>query len=513
MIMKAKHKENITLAGLVGATLLAGGLLTIPGAIASTDVVDEITITVPPSCSLSSTGGDSHTAEISNGQTNSSVGESTIKTYCNDNNGFSIYAIGYTDDELGKTVLTSSTLGQSHDILTGTNTTGNSSWAMKLSTITTPEPTYPLIIAGSTNDTDKEQGDPDYTSFQEVPDDYTLVAKRKSGTDTGTNAEGATLKTTYQVHISNTQSAGTYTGQVKYTMVHPYNTDAPEIPMMSSCSSSPMISTVAPGITHMQDINSSNRTTVLGSLAQGATYQIKDNRDNETYCVGKLADDNLWMLDNLALDLTDSTILNSLSSSNTNIDQINETAILTSLKSGNRSAGSQYATAGVGDLTSGDSYSVPLANLMHKYTIPSDTISVAGGYKIGGYYNFCAVSAGSYCYDNDPSQTPSHGNTSSSICPNGWRLPIYQDPTYDYKLLYSKYNNDYAAFRMAMRLPLTGSFFNGSMYEQSNNGRWWSSSENAYGGIYVLYSSTNTIGTSYNGWPTNGMPIRCILDH
>ena len=210
--MKVIQKENVALVGLVGTTLLAGGLLTLPGVLASTDAVDEITITVPPSCSLSSTGGDSHTAEILNGQTNSSVGESTIKAYCNDNNGFSIYAIGYTDNELGKTVLTSSTLGSTYDILTGTNTTGNSSWAMKLSTITSPEPTYPLIIAGSVDDTDKEQGDPDYTSFQEVPDDYTLVAKRTSSTDTGENAEGATLKTTYQVHISSTQSAGTYTG-------------------------------------------------------------------------------------------------------------------------------------------------------------------------------------------------------------------------------------------------------------------------------------------------------------
>ena len=56
--------------------------------------------------------------------------------------------------------------------------------------------------------------------------DYTLVAKRTSGTDTGQNAEGSTLKTTYQVYISPDQPAGTYVGQVKYIMIHP-NT-APE---------------------------------------------------------------------------------------------------------------------------------------------------------------------------------------------------------------------------------------------------------------------------------------------
>ena len=31
---------------------------------------------------------------------------------------------------------------------------------MKLTAITSPTPTYPVIIAGSTDDTDKEQGDP-----------------------------------------------------------------------------------------------------------------------------------------------------------------------------------------------------------------------------------------------------------------------------------------------------------------------------------------------------------------
>ena len=93
-----------------------------------------------------------------------------------------------------------------------------------------------------------------------------------------------------------------------------------DIVPQSSCPTSPMISYVATGITYMQDINSSNSASVLSSLTTGSTYQIKDNRDDETYCVSKLADGKLWMLDNLALDLTNDTILNSLSASNTNID-------------------------------------------------------------------------------------------------------------------------------------------------------------------------------------------------
>ena len=181
---------------------------------ADDSVVDEINITVPASCSIEGTGMTSHNANIVNGTVNSSIGETTMKAFCNDNEGFAIYAIGYTDNTDGKNVLTNSTLGSTHDIATGTATSGNASnWAMKLSTITSPTPTYPITIQNS------------FDSFHTVPNDYTLVAKRTSATDVGQNAEGSTLKSTYQAYISQTQPAGTYTGQVKYVLAHPNYVD------------------------------------------------------------------------------------------------------------------------------------------------------------------------------------------------------------------------------------------------------------------------------------------------
>lgn len=162
---------------------------------------------------MSGTGMNSHNAEINNGQYNSAIGETAIKAVCNDNEGFAIYAIGYTDSVDGKNVLTNSGLGSTYDIVTGTALSGNSQWAMKLDTITNTEPAYPISIQNS------------FDSFHEVPNDYVLVAKRTAGTDTGTNAEGSTLITTYQAYIDATQPAGTYTGQVKYTLVHPHDTE------------------------------------------------------------------------------------------------------------------------------------------------------------------------------------------------------------------------------------------------------------------------------------------------
>ena len=228
---------SITTLSLTTITLLSGVILSSSLVSADNDsVIDQINITVPVSCTLSGTGMNTHNAEINNGQYNSAIGETTLRAFCNDNEGFAIYAIGYTDNEEGNNVLTSSTLGSTYDITTGTAITGNDSqWAMKLSTVISPTPTYPIIIAGSSDDTEKEQGDPDYSTFQEVPDDYALVAKRMSGTDIGQSAEGAALKTTYQAYISSTQSAGTYTGQVKYTLVHPYNAAAPYLPHEVPC--------------------------------------------------------------------------------------------------------------------------------------------------------------------------------------------------------------------------------------------------------------------------------------
>ena len=232
--MSTIKTENITTISLLGITVLAGILLTLPTASAGTEAVDTVTITVPSSCSMSNTiaTGNEHTAEINNGQYDSAIGETTIKAFCNDNEGFAIYAIGYTDNELGKNVLTNSTLGSTHDIVTGTAIIGNTSnWAMKVSTITSPTPQYPIIIAGSSEDSLKQTGDPDFSNFTNVPDGYKKVAYRTAATDINPEgqqtAEGSTLKTTYQAYISPTQAAGEYTGQVKYTMLHPHAEPAP----------------------------------------------------------------------------------------------------------------------------------------------------------------------------------------------------------------------------------------------------------------------------------------------
>lgn len=217
---------------IVGAllitTLLSGAILTSVKVSADDPTVENVSVTVSTFCTMTGTGTN-HTATTVNGivYSGTDLGITTLKAFCNDSDGFAIYAIGFTDDEDGKNVLTSSTLGSSYDIQTGTNTTGNSSWAFKMGTVSSPTPTYPIIIAGSTDDTLKQAGDVDYSGYAEIPDEYAKVAYRTASTDVGSGAEGSTLTADYQVFIGNTQPAGTYVGQVKYVLVHPSTGDEP----------------------------------------------------------------------------------------------------------------------------------------------------------------------------------------------------------------------------------------------------------------------------------------------
>ncbi|MBR3353179.1 hypothetical protein IKG49_01125 [Candidatus Saccharibacteria bacterium] len=233
--MKSRFVSFLLPSGMVGVAILVGGILTLPKAMADDSSVSTATITVPMACSMSSTTDTAHTAEVPNGIDSrgqdyypDGIGQTTLKVYCNDNEGFSVYAVGYSDDTLGNTYLRDSTLGQTSDILTSTTFTGNTSaWAMKIGVTSG---TYTPIIAGSTSDSEKQSGDTDYSNWAAVPSTYTRVSYRNSGTDVDNNSiytEGASVTTTYAAYISPTQKAGTYIGQVKYTLVHP----ASEVPL------------------------------------------------------------------------------------------------------------------------------------------------------------------------------------------------------------------------------------------------------------------------------------------
>ena len=197
------------LIGGISMTLATMALAVPTSATDTTDAVDSVSIGVPISCSMEGTGMNSHTASVPNGTYQADIGTTTLKAYCNDDEGFAIFAVGYTGDEIGGTNSTK-LVGTNGSIVTGTATSGDTSnWAMKLTT--NSGATYAITL------------DNGFSSYSSVPASYTKVAHRDSGTDIGTGATGASLTTTYAAFISKTESADIYNGKVKFTLVHPEN--------------------------------------------------------------------------------------------------------------------------------------------------------------------------------------------------------------------------------------------------------------------------------------------------
>ena len=222
-IIASKDMSIVAVLGLVTATLSISASLTLPTSATSNSSEDNVAITIPVACTLVSSGNNSHSTSIVNGTYETDIGTTNLKVTCNDNQGFAIYAVGYTGNEIGatnSTKLVGTAASSNTTIDTGTATgpvsgNDNSNWAMKLNTTTSPTPVYPITL------------DNNYNSYSAVPSSYTKVAHRDSGTDIGTSAVGSILTTTYAAYISKLQYPDTYTGQVKYTLVHP----ASEVPL------------------------------------------------------------------------------------------------------------------------------------------------------------------------------------------------------------------------------------------------------------------------------------------
>ena len=240
-----KHAAVVPL-GLLTTVLLSG--LVLSSSIVSADndsIVDEINITVPVSCTLSGTGMNTHNANINNGLYVPDIGSTTLHAFCNDNEGFAIYAAGYTGNEIGGTnsnKLVGTTASSNATIVSGTATTAGSpdisNWAMKLaisqdSGDTTS--TNAFTIDSAPNEALPSQAESGatqapFSSYHVVPNEYVKVAHKNSMTDMTATTGGVKLTTTYAAYISKTQPADTYSGQVIYTLVHPSTTPAPVEP-------------------------------------------------------------------------------------------------------------------------------------------------------------------------------------------------------------------------------------------------------------------------------------------
>ena len=491
-----KHRISYTYLGLgliATPAVVSGAILSSSYAFADDSVIDVVSVNVPISCSVSASGKNSHTATVANGVYTSNIGATTMKIICNDNGGFSVYATGYTGGLIGDTnsnKLVGTAVSGNAAIATGTATgpgsTDVSNWAMKLTTDSSAG--YPITILD------------DYDDYHAVPSSYIKVATRTSGTDAGEYATGSTLTSTYAAYFSRTQATDVYTGQVKYTLVHPHNAPTPTTLYLQNTAG---VAAAVPNI--------------------GDTETATDARDGLDYTVGRLADGNVWLLDNLALDLTAPGANTFITAANTNASATSLNALFNGVTGGGQDGNLAHGAVRTGDFDSSQYYNIPIIDPTYSSDTMGDLTDSHNPYDddwvIGTYYNYCAASAGSYCYDEENGD----GDATEDICPSGWRMPTGGNDG-EYQALYDSYENEDSqshAFAIALQLPYSGCAFNGyctAGWDQGlgNDGEFWSSTYSYSSGMNALlidgYYGPNYITTDASYDRYTGSPVRCIMD-
>ena len=275
------------------------------------------------------------------------------------------------------------------------------------------------------------------TTYQAVP---TQNDDPAGGSETP--VDGDTYNLTFGAFINTDLPGGAYTNQVVVSAV-----------------ANPAYIPPFDGIQTMQEMTS----TICANAEVGTTATLTDTRDSNTYTVAKLPDGNCWMTQNLRLSST---------------TEDGSSRILTSADS-NVTRNWTFPT---GSLTSGNSYTEARSTIS---TDPEHAL------EYGGYYNYCAASAGTVCNDTTAQ------DATQDICPKGWRLPTLNET--------EGITNHTSAFSPAY----SGLYVSGSLNNTGSYGFWWSATAFDSSRQYYLVYNSGSLNTSYSS-KVNGLSVRCI---
>ena len=488
------NKLLIIPGALVSLTLVSGLLLSSNISHAEESAVDTVSVTVNTACTMTggptgeSTTENTYTATIDPG-TSSEISGSKLVTLCNDNLGYSIYAIGFSGDSYDSATHTdligSGSIG---NIQTGTSGT-NSYWAMKLEAVSGVTP--PTILNS-------------FDNYHVIPSSYTQIAKQETATGSPTDA-GASVQTKYKVNVSTTQAAGTYTGKVKYTMVHPNDAPAPVPPVTFDDAYAKAGKQKVGGYYAMQDMSSSICSAVTFVDDESETTLI-DSRDNKTYTVSKLKDGNCWMTQNLDHDIkTDGTVAYTPTTTDVPATWTPSTAT--------------YPT---GTTTWNFSTTAPESydpGTLYWSGTPGDSTPVSTGnshYHLGNYYNWTAAVA----MNDSSSYTTDQQDANQSICPANWTLPKSGNITTSgsFQYLVTQYGWDSSSQTMTnpniwnspIKTSLSG-YWDGSLEYGGYDGRFWSPM--VYDSNYSYNLNADSYGYVLPGRDDDrgrGLSVRCL---
>lgn len=245
-------------------------------------------------------------------------------------------------------------------------------------------------------------------------------------------------------------------------------------------------------LVYMQDMN----TQACEDVAVGTTKTLTDIRDSSTYTVAKLSDNKCWMTQNLRITGD-------------------------SMKSGLKKTITEYDSDVI------TNYTVPTSALWTDTSYTTSHAYYNNDTTYGAYYNWYTATA------STGTNSVSSGNTSSSICPKGWKLPT-GGSSGEFQALYTKYpnSNSSTGWVVAASGPngkagrwigastaAGGTFFpaagymytdSGSLYNIGSYGLYWSSTANSANYAYDLNFYSSNIYPAYNNGKHYGLSVRCI---
>ena len=234
-----------------------------------------------------------------------------------------------------------------------------------------------------------------------------------------------------------------------------------------------------------------------GSVAHGTLIQTITNancptdrvravdaRDNHTYWVQKMPDDKCWMLTNLAY-----------AGGGTN--SYGDTKTLT------EGTVNSYTTP---------HYYIPTgANPTSGTTDPSTATNGTGQY--GYLYNFCAANGGQTGNGACSSSSDAPVNTSTSICPAGWRLPTGGSGGEFQQLTTNAIGATNAAGATTLQqvwLAQRGGYWYFGPNIQGSSGYYWSSSQGSVTAGFRLYFNSSGVNPAYTRNKVYGLSVRCV---
>lgn len=311
----------------------------------------------------------------------------------------------------------------------------------------------------------------------------------------------------YGINIDKSLPEGTYTSNIEYIIT----AQEPTLP-----------------ITYMQDfatLSEEDKAALISSMPEGYQFILKDSRDQKDYYISKLADGNVWMTQNLDFDIINN---------GADLNYINTDVPVDWTDAGNL-VNTRNDAAWNGFDNTPESYDPGIlywngamvydqescnANGGEWYTwgggicVGYSVVSSSGNshYRLGNYYNWTAAVAMS----DSSSYTTDGVDINQSICPAGWRLPIYSgDKSFD-----DLTNQAHFAAGIDGNMHVEPNYFvyNGNHLDNNIDslgisGWYWSSATGRNSGLSYSFSfdaKGGNVNPQQNDGRYRGNAVRCV---